>query len=413
MKTSRLLHHKDDLTRLLPFVVGHVDYIPTALRAFRTLKKERGNPEIRINHKITNPFPNENERNDLTERADWLLDMVLVNPQKLIDSMPEIIGRLYQGQWAIYACTMTVVALYNIIRIYPDLKDRYISKVPELIDLLMTEEVKYYDTMEWREDPLSSLEGNKSHMTYLSLLAWSMSCYNLVGGDDRYEVLFKSICATLARRMLNSSDLNLPSFPNNIIFLPDMMVAIIALKNYSIIYDSQYDELVKQWIQNAKRLWIDNKTGLLISQYYPNGRRSKLQGSYSALNCTYLTMIDEEFALSQYMQLKQYFMIQDNYPSIKEYIHKSPTFGFHIDAGPIIDGRSPTGTAFAMGAATYFGDWSIRQGLLKTAELAGNTIKKNGKRHYKLAEIMLTGEAITLAMRTNMNFLTNKSPNQK
>lgn len=72
-----------------------------------------------------------------------------------------------------------------------------------------------------------------------------------------------------------------------------------------------------------------------------------------------------------------------------------------IDAGPIILNLSPSGTAFAIGAATYFNDIEFRNSLLKTAEIAGHTVKWNNKRHYLLGDIALVGEAITLAMRTN------------
>lgn len=37
--------------------------------------------------------------------------------------------------------------------------------------------------------------------------------------------------------------------------------------------------------------------------------------------------------------------------------------------------------------------------ILKTAEIAGHTIKMGNKRHYLLANIALVGESIMLAMR--------------
>lgn len=74
-----------------------------------------------------------------------------------------------------------------------------------------------------------------------------------------------------------------------------------------------------------------------------------------------------------------------------------------IDAGPILLNLSPSGTAFAIGSATYFNDIKFRSALLKTAEIAGHTVKWNDKRHYLLSDIALVGEVITLAMRTNMN----------
>lgn len=388
---------------ILPLLIGHADYLPVAMRTVRELKMD--NVKFIDGQSAFGevPFNKDEEKRDLTERADWLLSKVLVDPNKLIESMPTVIGRQYQGQWAIYACAMTAVALCNMIRLYPDLRAKYMPRIPELIDMLMTDEIKYYDTMQWREDALKSLDGNKSHMTYLSLLSWAISSYELAGGDGRYSELLKRMCDALARRMLKSRDLNLPSFPNGIVFLPDMLVSLIALKNYGRLHNGDYEDLIARWVENAKRLWIDRKTGLLVSQYYPNGRRSALHGSYSALNCTYLTMVDENFARQQYMLLKRQFLIGNKYVAVREYLYKTPSLGFHIDAGPIIEGRSPSGTSFAMGAATYFEDWRVRNGLLKTAELAGKTIYRNNQRHYKLAEVMLTGEAITLAMRTNFS----------
>lgn len=80
-----------------------------------------------------------------------------------------------------------------------------------------------------------------------------------------------------------------------------------------------------------------------------------------------------------------------------------------VDSGPIIFGLSPSGTAFGIGCATYFNDWELRNGLLKTAEIAGHTVVWKGKRHYLLANIALVGEAITLAMRTVVHVNTSEN----
>ena len=59
---------------------------------------------------------------------------------------------------------------------------------------------------------------------------------------------------------------------------------------------------------------------------------------------------------------------------IKEFIRKSSTLSFDINAGPIVEGLSASGTAWAIGSATYFKDWEFRSQMLRTAEIAGNTI---------------------------------------
>ena len=86
---------------------------------------------------------------------------------------------------------------------------------------------------------------------------------------------------------------------------------------------------------------------------------------------------------------------------IREYHDRSCWLGMDIDAGPIIANLSPSGTAFAIGCATYFNDAETRNGLLKTAEIAGSTLTWRDKTYYWLADIALVGEAIALAMRTS------------
>lgn len=83
------------------------------------------------------------------------------------------------------------------------------------------------------------------------------------------------------------------------------------------------------------------------------------------------------------------------------YYDHSPIIGMDIDAGPIIMGLSPSGTAFSTGAATFFNDNEVRSNILRTAEICGNTLSSGNKKHYALANIALVGEAIMLAMRTN------------
>ncbi len=115
------------------------------------------------------------------------------------------------------------------------------------------------------------------------------------------------------------------------------------------------------------------------------------------------TTIDREFARDDNENFKSNFRQAFPLSGIKEYHDHSCWFGMDIDAGPIIMNLSPSGTAFAIGPATYFGDNSFRNKLLKTAEIAAYTVKWNDKRHYLLADVVLVGEAITLAMRTTHN----------
>ena len=55
----------------------------------------------------------------------------------------------------------------------------------------------------------------------------------MAGGNDKYNNLFDDLCGTMNRRLLRSKSLNLPTYPSECIYVPDMLVAIVALNNYS------------------------------------------------------------------------------------------------------------------------------------------------------------------------------------
>ena len=205
---------------------------------------------------------------------------------------------------------------------------------------------------------------------------------------------------------MKSENLNLQTYPEEFVYVPDMLVAIVALDIYSTLYNGKYYFTVRQWLDKAKTERINEKTGLLSSFLGMDGGYREwlpVKGSYSALNCYYLTLLDEGFAKEQYDRLKGIYLKRFPFTGFKEYSDRYCLLGLDIDAGPIIFNLSPSGTAFAVGSVIYFNDDKLRRKLLKTAEIAGTTISSKGKRHYLLADMALVGEAIMLAMRTNVN----------
>ena len=348
----------------------------------------------------------ESEKQDILERRAYLIDKVITSPENLLNEMPSAIGPQFQGEWALYTCSMLTAALENISRLYPETKDESIGYIDSLIHIVLSSEIREYDRERWGEDPLESLEGEESHISYLSHLALMIGRYKGMGGGNKFDSLYHSICQSMNRRILESENLNLQTYPEEFVYVPDMLVAIVALDKYSALYQGKYYPTVRQWLDKAKTEWIDEQTGLLSSFLGMDGGYREwlpVKGSYSALNCYYLTLLDEEFAKEQYDRLKDNYLKKFPFTGFKEYNNRYCLFGVDIDAGPIIFNLSPSGTAFATGSVTYFNDLKLRRKLLKTAEIAGTTISCRGKRHYLLADVALVGEAIMLAMRTNVN----------
>ena len=350
----------------------------------------------------------ESERNDIIERRNYLVDKLVTTPQKVLNEMPSGIGTQFQGEWALYSCSMLSAALVNITQLYPETKEENLQHIDSLINIVMSPEMRYYDTMRWNEDPLESLNGDNSHVSYLSHLAWMICNYKIIGGNNKHDKLLSSLCMTMNHRILLSKDLNLPTYPGESIYIPDMLVAIVALNKYADMNNGKYRSTVRKWLKKAQKEWIDDDTKLLVSFVDEEGKQyegAPVKGSYSALNCYYLTSIDKDFAHEQYERLKALFWKDGFVSGLKEYWDRACPIGLDMDAGPIILELSPSGTAFTAGAATYFNDTIVRNEILTTAEIAGHTIKWGNERHYLLANVALVGESIMLAMRTNLRLI--------
>ena len=345
------------------------------------------------------------EKKEIIRRANYLTSKVATSPQQLLDEMPSGIGDQFQGEWALYTCSMTSAALANIAILYPQNKELSIKFIGQIIDIALSEKLREYDRLRWREDPMDGIYGDLSHISYYSHLALMISRYKQIGGDGKYDGLYHSLCKAMNRRIRQSKSLNLPTYPGEYIYIPDMLVAIVALANYSSQYEGKYSTTVDMWVKRAKKEWIDKETGLVASflEAYNDSVQIVLpvKGSYSALNCYYLSLVDSEFAQEQYELLKKRFKQDFPVTGIKEYHDKTCLIGMDIDAGPIIMNLSPSGTAFGIGCATSLGDIEFRNKLLKTAEIAGSTVFWFGESHYLLANVALVGEAIALAMRTS------------
>jgi hypothetical protein len=319
--------------------------------------------------------------------------------------MPSGIGEQFQGEWAIYSCSMTCAALANIAILYPKNRELSIKFIGEIIDIALSEEIKEYDRMRWGEDPMDGIYGNRSHISYYSHVAWMISRYKQIGGDNKYDDTYHSLCKAMNNRICQSPIFNAPTYPGECIYIPDMLVSIVALSNYAHQYSGKYQSTVDKWIKKASSEWIDQETGLLASFLEENHGKAQIvlpvKGSYSALNCYYLSLVDPEFAKEQYDCLMKNYKQGFPFAGIKEYHDRTCLFGMDIDAGPIIFNISPSGTAFIIGCATSLDDMEFRNRLLKTAEIGGSTVTWFGKSHYLLADLALVGEAIVLAMRTS------------
>lgn len=139
------------------------------------------------------------ERKDIIHRANYLTSKVATSPQELLDEMTNGIGAQFQGEWALYSCSMTTAALANIAILYPQNKELSIKYIGHIIDIALSPEIREYDAFSWKEDPMDGIYGNMSHISYYSHIAWMISRFKQIGGDNRYDGIYHSLCKAMNR----------------------------------------------------------------------------------------------------------------------------------------------------------------------------------------------------------------------
>ena len=125
----------------------------------------------------------EGEKKEILQRRDYLVDKLVTSPTSVLNEMPSanVIGEQFQGEWALYSCSMLSAALVNISSIYPETKEENLQHIDKLIKIVQSQELRLYDTQRWGEDALQTLENNTSHVSYLSHLAWMICGYKSIG----------------------------------------------------------------------------------------------------------------------------------------------------------------------------------------------------------------------------------------
>ena len=96
----------------------------------------------------------EGEKTEILRRRNYLTNKLLVSPEEVLNEMPGGIGSQFQGEWAMYSCSMLSAALTNISILYPDEREKSVEQIDRLINIVMSPEVREYDAARWDEDPL-------------------------------------------------------------------------------------------------------------------------------------------------------------------------------------------------------------------------------------------------------------------
>ena len=90
----------------------------------------------------------EKEKKEIYQWQDYLLNKVVVtDPMQLINEMPKAVGSQFQGEWALYSCSMLSVSLVNTTILYKEKRELAIASIDSLILIVMSTD--HWFTIAW------------------------------------------------------------------------------------------------------------------------------------------------------------------------------------------------------------------------------------------------------------------------
>ncbi len=288
---------------------------------------------------------------------------------------------VYAGQWTIYALVYGIRALYNSVGTLIT-ETEYLQLASPIVDNIMSKEAVKFDAKYWG----GSIDGKqfddleKDHLAAISIRAWALQMHSVY--DDSYKTLYEMYLNALIDRYESNGYSFLRINKHNYTrFVPDNLLAI------SVIDHSEYAQVAEQ---------ILGKANLNYGKLLPKTVKGrKTSGSYCCLSAYYLSLFkDKSMAKAQWEVIKaKLFGKTVTLCGIREYEDQSPILSLDGDGGPIVNGLSVIGTAYAIGPARAFGDHDLAQKFIKQGERVAKVVKNT-----QLKDYLPVGLAVLYAM---------------
>jgi hypothetical protein len=197
-------------------------------------------------------------------------------------------------------------------------------------------------------------------------------------------------------RMEASQTLSAESYPDECWTFCNT-VALAAIRISDWLEGADHSDLLRRWVEMAKARLIDPASGILISAYHLDGRRTYgPEGSSIWMACHCLSLVDEPFARQQYELARAKmggralgFGYAREWP-------RGVDDNMDIDSGMVVPvlGASVGSSGLAFVAAGEFGDMQFIRDLATTLWFAGFPTEHDGRLRFAAGNQV--GDAVVL-----------------
>jgi hypothetical protein len=296
-------------------------------------------------------------------------------------------GPPFDGEWWLVEHSFAIAAATNLAFRHPAQAPARRADVARWLELMLTPEVRAFDTAKWNEDALLALGGPRGHIGVLGHVGWALGAACLLGNPP--HPLVGPMADALHARFAAAPDSLVETYPGER-YVPDTLVALAGLALLRRCQGAPADLEVGRFLERLQRDHLDAETGLFV---FAPGQPAR--GSGAAWTAYFLSFVDEARSRDQFDRLFRTF--GQSLPAGALAVREWPagvSSGGDVDSGPLVFGLSPSATGFAMAGPALAGDVDRARALGWTAEVVGVTL---GDR-YVMAP--LVGDAIVLATST-------------
>jgi hypothetical protein len=228
------------------------------------------------------------------------------------------------------------------------------TRVRQLIDLAIPAVVRKVGPS---GGTLANLDTYRHHATYLGMINLALGGYRLIGGDDRYEAVHKTLTDVLAKALLENEGRPLDSYPS-LCWPFDTIPCLLSLKlRDKIAGMTRTEPLLRRHLEWVERSGTDPALGLPVSRMDKAGKPSAPpRGCDLSFRLCLLVHLDRAQAENVYKKYMEAFWIDRGIVSgFAEWPHGKDGPA-DADSGPIVLGIGLSATGLGIGAARAMGD---------------------------------------------------------
>jgi len=301
----------------------------------------------------------------LRKKLATQFDALLADPKSYRGRVSRECRRFPEGD--IFPYTLPAIAYANLALSDPGRRKDALEHMPGLLAPAIANTIAKVKPPGGK---LQRLKSYRNHATYLGQLNMALGYYRLIGGDDRYQAINKTLSDVFHKALVELKGRPLESFPTYS-WTFDTMAALVSLK----LYDrntgkARSDAVIRQHLDWMRKRAIHKPTALPYSRINnTTGRGTALpRGCDLSWRIALIADLDAPLAKTMYgAYVKSFWIDRKTVSGFAEW-PGGRSSRQDADSGPILMGIGMTASGFGIAAANAAGDTR------SAGRLAGQTV---------------------------------------